>query len=204
MKKIAALFVETTGVYSLIDYIDLWDITRDARQYTDKLPIIAHPPCERWGKYWFGGPNAKVRKKLGDDNGCFEAALKHVRKHGGVIEHPAYTAAWKHFNINRPPKNGGWVPAGDGKGFTCHVEQGNYGHRAQKATWLYGVDIDFKELKWGPSNKKVKLDDGFHTREERQQKIREGYKPVEKLSKKERIATPIEFRDLLISLIKIS
>ena len=35
-------------------------------------------------------------------------------------------------------------------GWSCHVEQGRYGHPAKKATWLYafGVD-DLPQLQWG-------------------------------------------------------
>lgn len=47
---------------------------------------------------------------------------------------------------------GGWVPAGDGVGWTCHVEQGNYGHFAPKPTWLYAAsDSPLPPLVWGKS-----------------------------------------------------
>ena len=51
---IAALFVETNGCYFNIKNVDPWDKTRDARFYRGPHPIIAHPPCERWGKFWHG------------------------------------------------------------------------------------------------------------------------------------------------------
>ena len=46
---------------------------------------------------------------------------------------------------------GGWVNADWCGGWTCHVEQGRYGHRARKATWLYAVGVEPPALDWGSS-----------------------------------------------------
>ena len=147
---IAALFVESRGVYTGLPDVDPWDIKRDARLYAGPHPVVAHPPCQRWGRYWHGGPSVKERKTLGDDGGCFASALASVRKYGGVIEHPEASHAWETFKLAAPPKFGGWIRAGDGIGWTCCVEQGNYGHKARKATWLYVTGVnDLPELKWG-------------------------------------------------------
>lgn len=164
---IAALFVSERGPYVGIPNVDVWGISRDARKYNGPWPVVAHPPCERWGRYWFGGPSARVRKQKGDDGGCFAHALECVRKFGGVLEHPAHSFAWQHFGILSPPMDGGWVSAGDWLGWTCHVEQGHYGHPARKATWLYAVAKELPLLKWGPSGAKLRLDEGFHSAEER-------------------------------------
>lgn len=129
---IAALFVADYGPYINREGIDPWTEARDARKYVGPHPVIAHPPCERWGRYWSGGPSAKVRRKLGDDNGCFESALKAVRTYGGVLEHPAHSKAWEVFGLRKPPREGRWMPNPSG-GWVCHVEQGHYGHPARKA-----------------------------------------------------------------------
>ena len=42
MSKIAALFVETNGVYYGLDNIEPWDKQRDARKYKGPYPVIAH------------------------------------------------------------------------------------------------------------------------------------------------------------------
>lgn len=88
------------GCYSKIPFIVPYSIKNDARLYDGPYPVIAHPPCQRWGKMavanyarWGGEHN-----KLGNDNGCFESALKSVETFGGVIEHPAYTYAYDFFN----------------------------------------------------------------------------------------------------------
>lgn len=85
---VAALYVDLRGPYAQMPGVECWDVSRDARKYVGPFPVVAHPPCERWGRYWGGGPSARVKRKLGDDGGCFEAALGSVRQYGGVLEHP--------------------------------------------------------------------------------------------------------------------
>ena len=179
-QQIAALYVETNGVYFGIPDVDPWDFKRDARLYDGPYPVVAHPPCERWGRYWHGGPSAKVRRIKGDDDGCFSAAVSAVRRWGGVLEHPEASHAWAAHGIARAPRSGGWVPA-DERGWTCCVEQGHYRHPARKATWLYAVECVLPELEWGPARES-------------------GVRPVESLSKRGRLATPLPFRDLLLAM----
>lgn len=196
---VAALFVQTNGCYFGLPNVDPWDEKRDARTYAGPHPVVAHPPCERWGRYWSGGPSARVRRKLGDDGGCFAAALAAVRKFGGVLEHPEGSHAWRAFELNTPPYHGGWVVADWQGGWTCCVEQGAYGHRARKATWLYANGVQLPSLRWGAApGDFVRLDEGFHSIEERRRAIKTGV--CQRLSKNQRAATPIEFRDLLISI----
>lgn len=200
VRKIAALFVEADGCYAGQPDIDSWDITRDARLYAGPYPVVAHPPCERWGRYWSGGPSAKIRRRKGDDGGCFAAALAAVMRYGGVIEHPEASHAWQHFGIAKPPRSGGWIPIGiDGVTWTCCVEQGHYGHRARKATWLLVHGCAHPpDLVWGPSRDKMRLDCGYHSAYERRMAV--GRVPLPRISRHERIATPIPFRDLLLIL----
>ena len=81
---IAALFVERHGVYSGAPSVfDLWDAGRDARLYAGEHPVIAHPPCERWGRYATRHGAAK-----GADGGCFESALQSVERWGGSSSIP--------------------------------------------------------------------------------------------------------------------
>lgn len=199
---IAALYVETDGVYFGLDQVDPWDAARDARLYEGPHPIVAHPPCERWGRYWSGGPSASVRRKLGDDGGCFAYAFAAVNRFGGVIEHPEASHAWRVFGLTAPPKSGGWIRAG--RGWTCCVEQGHYGHSARKATWLYYVGKQPPPpLKWGSSGSRVRLDPGFHSAEERRRASPKD-RACERLSKSQRLGTPILFRNLLIRLARRS
>lgn len=195
---IAALYVMPGGPYFDLEGVDPWDEGRDARRYHGSSPVVAHPPCQRWGRYWSGGPSAKVRRLKGDDAGCFAAALWAVRTYGGVLEHPEASHAWRWFGLVRPPKTGGWIEA-DERGWTCCVEQGHYGHLARKATWLYAVDTHRPELIWGPA-KGVRLDEGFHSAAERARAAKTG--ACQRLSKRQRTLTPDPFRDLLLSLVR--
>jgi hypothetical protein len=52
--------------------------------------------------------------------------------------------------LPEPPRHGGWVKGICG-GWSCHVEQGRYGHPAKKATWLYAFASPLPSLKWGSS-----------------------------------------------------
>jgi hypothetical protein len=103
---IAVLYCDPQGVYAGLPGLDLWGEERDARLYSGPYPVIAHPLCSRWGRYaeWYG-------QKKGDDAGCFAAALASVRRWGGVIEHPAGSAAWSAFRLPLPAIGGGlaWI-----------------------------------------------------------------------------------------------
>lgn len=197
--RIAALYVIHGGTYFNLPNVDPWDEARDARLYGGPYPVVAHPPCERWGRYWSGGPSAKVRRAMGDDGGCFAAALHAVRTWGGVIEHPEASHAWRWFGLNPPPQSGGWVNADWLGGWTCCVAQGSYGHMAQKLTWLYvhGVS-DLPLLRWGLTPGMMRLESGYHSTEERRRAIKTGV--CQRLSKRQRAQTTTEFRDLLISI----
>jgi hypothetical protein len=213
---IAALYVAPGGCYWDLPDVDPWGCRetpaelgaceppeRDARLYAGPWPVVAHPPCARWGRYWFGGPSAKVRRELGDDGGCFAAAIASVRRWGGVLEHPEGSKAWKHFGLVDPPKRGGWIMAGDGQGWTCCVEQGHYGHRSRKATWLYYVKpwtAPLPAFIWGPSVATARIDEGFHSSEERRAARARGDVALPRLTDRERAATPLPFRDALLDI----
>ena len=195
---IAALYVETGGCYFGLSHVDPWDRTRDARTYAGPWPVVAHPPCERWGRFWHGSTRKPHRYKLGDDDGCFEAAIEAVRRWGGVLEHPADSHAFAAHGLPRPPRPGGWHPAPGG--WVCCVSQGHYGHFAGKQTWLYVSGKKPPELIWGPCEQRlhpVAL-------------ARHGYAKARRIGmvamiggkrKTEiRNATPPAFRDLLIGL----
>lgn len=188
---IAALYVETGGCYFGLPNVDPWDEARDARRYEGPHPVVAHPPCQRWGALaavnytrWGGEHN-----RPGNDGGCFAAALASVRRFGGVLEHPAKSRAFTAHGLSRP-KGIGWQKCDDG-GWVCEVWQSAYGHRAAKATWLYAYGVIPKELNWGrrPGTHQV----GFHD-----QRGKDRNKPT--LGRKEAAATPKAFREALISI----
>ncbi len=189
--KIAALFVQKDGCYANLPNIDIWPIDRDARKYSGPYPVVAHPPCQLWGafasinyKRWGGEHN-----RPGNDGGCFVAALRSVRKFGGVLEHPAKSKAFREYGLL--PLGPGWQAIIDG-GWVCEVWQSAYGHRANKSTWLYyfGSSTPFG-LRW-------QRPEGSHQVGYHDQRGKERNKPT--LRRREANATPIEFRDELIRL----
>ncbi len=195
---IAALYVQARGCYYGLEGVDPWGEDRDARLYAGPWPVVAHPPCARWCRYWSGGPSARVRRELGDDGGCFAAAFDSVHRWGGVIEHPEASSAWHRFGIPAPPKYGGWVRCLNGS-WTCCVEQGHYGHLARKATWLYLVGVESPpSLSWGIADHSRRIDDGYHSAEKLARAVKTG--SCQRLSRRQRSATPVAFRDLLIGL----
>lgn len=203
---IAALFVETNGSYFNLEGVDPWDEQRDARQYSGPYPVVAHPPCQRWGKMWAGSPSwiAKTgeRKIKGDDAGCFKSALQSVREHGGVLEHPWGSHAWKHFGLNLPSRKGGWIKADDFGGWTCCVEQGRYGHYARKPTLLLAYGCKLPELDWGIGEHRIPAWAIEKYGEKRARRIGElSFKGGGKDSSP-RIGTPEPFRNLLIEMAK--
>lgn len=197
---VAALFVEAGGCYYGLPGVETWPAFRDARDYPGPHPVVAHPPCQRWGRFWHGSTRKPHQFRLGEDGGCFEAALAAVRKWGGVLEHPADSRAWKHFGLTIPKRGCGWTEPDTSGGCSCYVEQGHYGHASRKPTWLYVVASEFPELEWSLGEQRIPqwmLD-------------RYGYEKARRIGvvamiggkdkTRKRNATPIPFRDLLLSI----
>jgi hypothetical protein len=69
-------------------------------------------------------------------------AVAHVRRYGGVLEHPASSTLWLDMGLPRPANGlrdefGGW---------TLAVSQKWWNHRAEKKTWLYIVGCEPRNL----------------------------------------------------------
>ena len=200
MTTIAALFVDAAGCYADQPGVEVWDEARDARTYRGPFPVVCHPPCQRWGRFWHGSTRRPHQFQLGADGGCFRNALAAVRICGGVLEHPADSHAWPYFGIARPKRGEGWIKADGWGGFTCYVEQGHYGHFSRKPTWLYACKVDLPELNWS------RLPQRLHP----VALERYGYEKARRIGvvamvggkDKTRIrnATPPEFRDVLLAI----
>lgn len=195
---IAALFVDARGSYVGLPDVDPWPESRDARLYAGPHPVVAHPPCQLWGKFavinykrWGGEHN-----RPGNDGGCFASALGAVRLWGGVLEHPAFTKAWAAHGLT-PPDGVGWrladVGARAGPGWVCEVWQSAYGHRAQKRTWLYAVGPRPAPLDWRRVPGAAWI--GYRNKNPNQ-------KPT--VTAREAIATPPAFRDVLLDIARKS
>jgi hypothetical protein len=197
---IAALYVAKGGCYWDLPDVDPWDEARDARLYAGPHPVVAHPPCQRWGRFWHGSTRKPHQFRLGDDEGCFAAALDAVRQWGGVLEHPEGSHAWRAFDLKAPPSDGGWVAADFQGGWTCCIEQGHYGHLSRKATWLYARGVNLPSLRWGSSGQRIHPIALARHGYEKARRIGMMAMVGGKRKTEIRNATPPEFRDLLLSI----
>lgn len=111
---------------------------------------------------------------------------------GGVLEHPAYSDAWRVFGLPKPTR-GGWSKSILDGGWVTEVSQRQYGHRARKRTWLYAVGAELPDLDWGELPP-LAVVSGSHNHCD---------KPIGERNRvwsREAKATPIAFRDLLLSI----
>ena len=189
---VAALFVQAGGVYSQVENVEVWDKSRDARNYAGPHSVVAHPPCNLWGNLAavnyarYGGEH----NKPGNDGGLFSFAFNAVLKYGGVLEHPAKSKAFRAYGIT-PPTCFGWQRNMFDE-WVCEVWQSAYGHRARKATWLfYSGRVPPSPLKWERPISYFQI--GYHDQRGKQRN-----KPT--LGTREAAATPPAFRDALINL----
>lgn len=125
---IAALYVDLAGPYPGIPGVDCWDAVRDATRYAGPWPAVVHPPCGHWGRY---------HQKCRDDGHTGPIAVSQVRQFGGVLEHPKDSKLWRECGMPKP----GEMPDAWG-GFSILIYQRDWGHKADKATWLYIVGSD--------------------------------------------------------------
>lgn len=114
---------------------DVYDIERDARNYSGDLPVIAHPPCRAWGQL------RHFAKPRPDEKELAVFAVSEVRRCGGVLEHPRRSTLWPHCGLPRPGK-----PRDVYGGFSIGVSQFVFGHNAEKLTLLYIVGSVPKNL----------------------------------------------------------
>lgn len=181
-----ALYVMLDGCYAGLEDVELWDVERDARGYDGPHPVVAHPPCNRWCMPLSMVNETRYGHRVGDDGGCFAHALDAVRRHGGVLEHPANSAAFPAFGLGRPTR--GWQRCLMG-GWACSVSQCVYGHRAEKETWLYMHGADPPPMNWASGTPTALVS-----------QLKNTTSALPRLSKREAKATPPAFRDALLAI----
>lgn len=131
---VAVLFARSDSHYKALPGVDVWDAQRDARRWQGGAPVVAHPPCRAWGRL------RALAKPRHDEKDLAIFAVDQVRKHGGVLEHPAHSTLWPAAGLPYPGQRdefGGW---------TLPIQQLWWGHRAQKDTWLYVVGCEPSEV----------------------------------------------------------
>ncbi len=120
--KAAVLWVARRTRYGwLWPQVELWGPRKDARTYAGPHPVIAHPPCGPWGKL-------KWRSRQDREAGVI--AIDLVHRWGGVVEQPVGSLLFEQHG------RGGLIET---------VNQGDFGHQAEKATLLYFARKDTGE-----------------------------------------------------------
>lgn len=137
MRPVAALFVRADSVYHSLAGVDAWDEQRDARRWPGGVPVVAHPPCRLWAKLrqFAKAADPQAERMLAVQ------AVQAVQAYGGVLEHPAESTLWAHCGLplpgRAPDRFGGW---------TAVIRQCDWGHKAEKLTWLYIVGVHPDDL----------------------------------------------------------
>jgi hypothetical protein len=144
---IAVLFARQDSRYKDLAGYDVYDIDRDARNFNENYPVIAHPPCRAWGML------SHMANPRPDEKDLAWFAIAKVRKNGGVLEHPKGSRFFK---------EAGCKDIGDGYdfygGFTMLVDQFDFGHVAHKNTKLYVCGIKIEDLPELPPKNKNSTD----------------------------------------------
>lgn len=189
MRTVAALFVASNGCYQGLEGVDPWDEARDARLYQGPHPVVAHPPCGRWAQPLAQTNQTRYGHRVGDDGGYFASAMASVSRFGGVLEHPANTAAWPAFGLPMPTR-GHWTHGMFSLGWSTEISQVAYGGPTRKRTWLYWVgDGEPPAMDWSepPHTHLVSW-------------LQKTKSKLPRLTKAQASATPTAFRDALLSL----
>jgi len=165
--KVAALFVRPDSHYKAMPDVDAFDHERDALTWQGGVPAVYHPPCRAWGRY-----KAVAKPRDGErELALWSAAM--CRRYGGVIEHPVSSDLWKAIGCATPGIRDQFG------GLLITLNQGDFGHRAPKATALYLVGCAVPETPFELADKPGR---------------------IENMGRAERERTPVEFAALLVNL----
>ena len=126
-----------------------------------------------------------------DEKALAPWAIEQVREWGGVLEHPQRSKLWADQGLPLPglrDEFGGW---------TLPIAQKWWGHKAEKATWLYIVGCDPLDI----PNIPLVLGESTHviaSSSMRQKRNHPQFKP--EVTKAEREHTPLELAAWLVEL----
>lgn len=95
---------------------------------------MAHPPCRGWG-----GLSHMAKPRHGEKD-LARWAVAQIREFGGVLEHPKKSKLWADQSLPEPGQRDRFG------GFTLPIFQSWFGHRAEKATFLYVIGVEPREV----------------------------------------------------------
>lgn len=171
METVHILCCARNSIYKTLHAVDCWDEARDVRNFTGSGPVVTHAPCRAWSA--FCSHQAKVPP------GEKELALlcaDHLRRNGGVFEHPAHSRAFKAAGLPLPGESLADL-------WTVEVWQAWWGYSMMKKTWLCFSKID-------PANIKIPFREHVVQGDRRRQQV---------MSKHQRAATCPAFAEWLLA-----
>lgn len=193
-RAVAVLFARGDSIYKGMDSCDVFDIERDSRTFAASSPVIAHPPCRGWGRL------RALANPRPDEKALALFAVDQVRRCGGVLEHPAFSTLWPAAGLPLPGARDAWG------GWTLPISQRWWGHRAEKATWLYIVGVEPRDLPQMPlllgEAPCVVGSSGRRRDGGRLHKGDRGWRP--EITKAEREATPPDLAAWLVEVAKLA
>lgn len=135
VKDYVVLFAREDSSYKKRSNWDVYDKQRNALKYSEKKPIVCHPPCRSWGKLSHLASRASV-----SETNLALWSIKKIRKYGGILEHPSGSRLFNKYlpDVNHFPDVYG--------GFTILIDQYDFGHVAHKMTKLYFCGLKNHQL----------------------------------------------------------
>ena len=135
MRTVTVLGVAKKTAYNDIAGVDLYDIGRDMRTYSGHNPVVCHPPCRAWSRFY-----RHMAQPLPGEKELAIFCVETLRRCGGVLEHPAYSLLWDALDIPRPGER-------ERGGLWCvRVDQYWFGDSRRKKTWLLFAGVDRRSL----------------------------------------------------------
>lgn len=117
--RIAVLCAAPESYYWKIPGLEIYDRQRDARNFSESLPVIAHPPCAQWSKL-----RAFAKVDPGEKDLAWFCFKKWVAN-GGIFEHPEGSSFFQEVKSLLPPGSR-----------VYRVDQSDFGFPARKRTVL--------------------------------------------------------------------
>jgi hypothetical protein len=136
MKTVAALCVHSNSIYKQLPGVDVWDKSRDVRKFSGGMPVVAHPPCRAWSAY-----TAHQAKPEPGEKELGLLCAEHLKREGGVLEHPAHSRLFDAAGLPGPGQRKGDL-------FTVPVLQAWWGYPMRKETWLCFSLVDIMALEF--------------------------------------------------------
>jgi hypothetical protein len=134
LRRVAALCVAPRSIYHQLPGVDAYDSNRDVRTFRDPIPIVAHPPCRLWSahtRHQAKAPPAERELAL--------ICVDHLRRNGGILEHPAHSRLFAYAGLPLPGQRRGDL-------FTVAIHQSMFGTITRKRTWLCLAWLDPRTL----------------------------------------------------------